>query len=532
MKKIRKEMASPPIALPSAPCPLPAAPFTLLLMMISTPWMAFGQGKNTERLPNVIYILTDDLGYGDVTAFNPQSKTSTPNIDRLASQGMRFTDAHSTSAVCTPTRYSLLTGRYCWRSPLKSGVLNGYSRALIEQERTTVASLMKRNGYATGVVGKWHLGLNWASADNSGDKVPLKPEDGNSAIVQTIDPASLDFSRPPTDGPLNHGFDYSFILPASLDMPPYCYLENNRLTAPLTDQTPGSNPANGTTGAFWRGGLMAKDFDFQEVTPTFTQKAVSFVRKQAAAGKPFFLYLPYPSPHTPWLPSKEYAGSSKAGEYGDFVNMVDGEVGKLMKVLEELGIEKNTVVFFASDNGPFWKPDFIERFQHHAAYTFRGMKADAFEGGHRIPFIVRWPEKIKAGSRCAEPVTLANLMATCSGILHQKLSDNEGEDSFDMVPLLLGNPQGYARPDAIIQHSSRGLFVVRSGDWKLITGLGSGGFSRPERLEPKPGEAPGQLFNLKDDPAETKNVYLQFPDKVEELGKILQHYQETGRSRY
>jgi arylsulfatase A-like enzyme len=508
----------------------------ILLLMLSTPLLAFSQGEKKSRtvskLPNIVYILTDDLGYGDVTAYNPEAKTSTPNIDRLASQGIRFTDAHSTSAVCTPTRYGIMTGRYSWRTAMKSGVLNGYSLPLIDRDRTTVASLLKKNGYTTGVVGKWHLGLGWVKKNAEGKEPVLKPADENAAIIQTIDPVLLDFSRPPSDGPLKHGFDYSFILPASLDMPPYCYLENDRLTSPLTDETKGNDPENGTTGAFWRKGLMAKGFDFPQVTPTFTQKAISFITKQSTSGKPFFLYLPFPSPHTPWLPLKEFQGSSKAGEYGDFVNMVDAQVGKVLKALSDLGLDNNTIVFFASDNGPFWRPNFIEQFNHHAAYIFRGMKADAFEGGHRIPFIVRWPGKIKANEVCAETINLTNLLATCSGIVGNKLLDNEGEDSFSILPLLLGNPKEYVRPEALIQHSSRGLFVVRQGDWKLILGLGSGGFSKPETLQPKEGEAPGQLYNLKEDVAETRNVYLQFPGKVEELSKILKKYQDTGRSRF
>ena len=507
----------------------------ILLLTLSTPLLAFGQGDKKSRteskLPNIVYILTDDLGYGDITVNNPEAKTSTPNIDRLATQGIRFTDAHSTSAVCTPTRYGIMTGRYSWRTIMKSGVLNGYSLPLIDRDRTTVASLLKKNGYTTGVVGKWHLGLGWARK-NAGSKEPvLKPADENAAIIETIDPDLLDFSRPPYDGPTKHGFDYSYILPASLDMPPYCYLENDRLTSPLTDETKGSDPANGTTSAFWRKGLMAQGFVFDQVTPTFTQKAISFITKQSSSGKPFFLYLPFPSPHTPWLPLKEFQGSSKAGEYGDFVNMVDAQVGKVLKAIKDLGLDDNTIVFFASDNGPYWRPNFIEQFNHRAAYIYRGMKADAYEGGHRIPFIVRWPGKIKAGSQCAETINLTNLLATCVGVVGNKLSDNEGEDSFSILPLLLGKEKEYVRPEALIQHSSRGVFVVRQGDWKLILGLGSGGFSKPETVLPKEGEAPGQLFNLKDDPSETKDVYLMFPGKVEELSKILKKFQDAGRSR-
>ncbi len=499
---------------------------TGLMSGICIPLAGTAKPKAASK-PNIIYILTDDLGYGDVSVNNPKSKITTPNIDRLASQGIRFTDAHSPSAVCTPTRYGIMTGRYSWRSDLKSGVLNGYSQSLIEKDRTTVASFLKRNGYTTGVVGKWHLGLDWVQKPGSVNS----DAQAGSPNIKTINPETLDFSQAPTDGPNNHGFDYSYILPASLDMPPYCYLENNKLTAPLTAQTPGSNPANGTTGAFWRAGMMSPDFVFDQVTPTFTQKAISFIQKQATSDKPFFLYIPFPSPHTPWLPLPEYKGTSGAGEYGDFVKMVDTEVGKILKTLSEFGLDENTVVFFTSDNGPFWKPPFIEKFGHRAAADFRGMKADAFEGGHRVPFIVRWPGKIKPGTQCSETTVLTNLLATCSGIVNQNLATSEGEDSFSILPLLLGKTKDYIMPEAWIQHSSRGYFVVRQGDWKLITGLGSGGFSQPERIQPKEGEAPGQLYNLKNDQAETTNVYDQNPEKVKELTAILKKFQESGRSR-
>jgi arylsulfatase A-like enzyme len=483
------------------------------------------EGKpDKNKKPNIIYILADDLGYGDISVNNPDSKIRTPNIDRLASQGIRFTDAHSPSAVCTPTRYGILTGRYSWRTPLKSGVLNGYSQPLIEKDRTTVASFLKRSGYTTGIVGKWHLGLGWVSKGDT-------PKTDPSPSVRIILPEQLDFSLPPTDGPLQHGFDYSYILSASLDMPPYCYLENNKLTAPLTERSPGNNPDNATTGAFWREGLMATGFDFDQVTPTFTEKAISFIREQASSEKPFFLYLPFPSPHTPWLPLPEYRGTSKAGQYGDFVQMVDDQVGKILKTLGELGLDENTIVFFTSDNGPFWRSPLIEQFDHRAAYIYRGMKADAYEGGHRVPFIVRWPEKIKPGSSCPETISLTDLLATCADVVDRKLAGHEGEDSFSILPLLTGREKDYNAPEARIQHSSRGVFVVRQGDWKLILGLGSGGFSKPETVQPREGEPAGQLYNLREDPSETRNLYAQHPEKVRELTAILKKYQGTGRSR-
>jgi arylsulfatase A-like enzyme len=231
------------------------------------------------------------------------------------------------------------------------------------------------------------------------------------------------------------------------------------------------------------------------------------------------------------MPSAEYKNSSKAGQYGDFVNMVDSEVGKVLKALKESGLEENTIVFFASDNGPYWRPEYIEKYGHKAAYIYRGMKADAFEGGHRIPFIVRWPGKIKSGSQCLETVMLTSLLATCAAIIKTGLAENEGEDSNNILPLLLNDGSAYKPPEAFIQQSSRGIFVIRKDNWKLISGLGSGGFSKPESIEPKTGEAAGQLYNLNEDPSETKNLFLQYPEKVEELTAILKKFRESGRSR-
>lgn len=509
----------------------------LLLLLVSSPVISYNSAaieavKEDKKAPNIVYILTDDLGYGDVTVNNPMAKTRTPNLDRLASQGMRFTDAHSPCAVSTPTRYGILTGRYCWRSRVPVGVLNGYSKSLIESERTTVASFLKKNGYTTAITGKWHLGLDWVQKKGIGNNSPVSdPEPDNASIVTGLDPSLIDFTVPPGGGPPDYGFDYSFILSASLDMPPYCYIENDKIVAPPDELTKGNDLDKGSTGAFWRAGLVAKGFDFEQVTPTFTQKAISFLKKQATSEKPFFLYLPYSSPHTPWMPSEEYKGSSWAGQYGDFVNMVDGEVGKILETLTEMRLDDNTIVFFTSDNGPFWRPEFIEKYKHNAAFIYRGMKADAFEGGHRIPFIVRWPGKIKPGSICSETISLTSLLATCAGILKTGLAENEGEDSHNILPLLKGNNKTYKPPEAFIQQSSRGIFVVRKDNWKLINGLGSGGFSKPETITALPGEAPGQLFNLQDDPSETNNLYLQYPEKVEELNAILKKYMETGRSR-
>ncbi len=482
-----------------------------------------------KQAPNIIYILADDLGIGDISAYNEKSKIATPHIDVLARQGMMFTDAHSPSAVCTPTRYGLLTGRYCWRSRLPQGVLRGYGKALINEDQLTIASFLKENGYTTGVVGKWHLGLDWVLKEEFTDSVPSDQGAVNEyGMVTQLNGDWVDFEKKPTDGPLNHGFDYSYILPASLDMEPYCYLENDELTDLPTEHTPGNDLNTGSyaTGAFWRPGKITREFDFYEVLPNFIDKGLEFINKNSRDNSPFFLYLPLAAPHSPWVPTSDFVDGSGAGQYGDFVQMVDAEVGRFLKGLDGMQNSENTMVIFASDNGPFWKPDFKERFQHDAAHIYRGMKADIHEGGHRIPFVVRWPGKIKAGSTSDHLTSLPNLMATCADVLDVTLPNGQGEDSYSIYPVLVGDTQGIVEPPPAVHHSSQGMFAIRKGDWKLIEGRGSGGFTEPVFIEPKEGEPIGQLYNLKQDPSETNNLYLENPNIVSDLLQALNKIRE------
>jgi len=485
----------------------------LYILLIFTSVTAVAQKKQS---PNIVYILADDLGYGDVSVYNPTGKIATPNIDKLASQGMRFTDAHSPSSVCTPTRYSLMTGRYPWRSRLPVGVLRGYSRTLIEEDRPTVASLLKSHGYETGVIGKWHLGLDWTlNAENQ-----ALATNENYGIVTEMDPKHIDFTKEAAKGPNTVGFNYSYILPASLDMPPYCYLENQKLTEPLTSYTDGNKLKSGYTGPFWREGKMTPSFDFHQVLPNFIQRATGFIKKQSKE-KPFFLYLPMPAPHTPWVPTENYKGKSKAGEYGDFVQQVDGAIGEILKTLQDAGLSENTIVIFASDNGPYWRQNFVEQFGHKAAGEFRGMKGDAFEGGHRIPFIVRWPGKVKANSVSNATTTLANLMATCQQIVGETNPIYNTEDSYSILDILLGKAKIVASQPAVVHSSSIGYFAIRKGDWKLIEGLGSGGFTEPRKVDATEEKPAGQLYNLATDISETEDVYARYPDKVKELTQLL-----------
>ncbi len=493
------------------------------IVLIMPSMHAFSQQTKNIARPNIVYILADDLGYGDVSVNNPESKINTPYIDGLAKQGMRFTDAHTTSSVCTPSRYSILTGRYPWRSRLPVGVLRGYSRTLIDNGQPTIASLLKTSSYRTGVVGKWHLGLDWVPKEANKDSL----KNNLYGILDEMNPDHIDFTKAPVQGPRTEGFDYSFILPASLDMPPYCYLENDKLTELPTGHTDGNKLESGYTGPFWRAGLMTPSFDFFDVLPMFTRKATDFIKRESKGNNPFFLYFPMPAPHTPWMPTKNYIGKSKAGEYGDYVQEVDDAVGTVLKTLDSLGLSKNTIVIFASDNGPYWRDNFVQQFNHKAAGPFRGMKGDAFEGGHRVPLIIRYPGKVAANTVSAATTTLANLMATCAELLGNKNPKFETEDSYSIYPILTGKAKEVAEQPAVVHFSSKGFYAIRKGSWKLITNLGSGGMSAPVEIKAKPGEPVGQLFNLGNDIHEDHNLYNENPEKVKELTEMLEKIKKS-----
>jgi arylsulfatase A-like enzyme len=465
--------------------------------------------QSLETPPNIIYILADDLGYGDISAMNPEAAWETKHIDRIASEGMRFTDAHSGSAVCSPTRYGVLTGRYSWRTRLKSGVLWSWDPPLIQQGETTVGSLLQEEGYTTACVGKWHLGLGWQYHAENTD--------------------SVDFSKAVTGGPSALGFDYFFGITASLDIPPYVYFEND-----LPTMVPVKYTQNTSEYSWWRKGLTGDDFVHEEVLPVLTQKAVGFIDRHVAdkTDKPFFLYFPLPAPHTPILPTDEFKGKSGTNPYGDFVLQVDHTVGQILKSLEEHGIADNTLIIFTSDNGCSPEANFEElaKYGHKPSYHFRGHKADIFEGGHRVPFMVRWPGHIKAGGESNEVICLTDLLATVADIAGTSLEASSGVDSYSMLPAMLGT-QDHLQREATIHHSVNGSFAIRKGPWKLILCPGSGGWS-----DPKPKSAgiellpPYQLYNLDNDPGETENLLDRYPEMVEELSALLKQSIENGRS--
>ena len=481
--------------------------FCLLAILLL--FMACKQEVSTqeqEAAPNIIYILADDLGYGDISALNEQSKLQTTHIDGLAAQGMTFTDAHSNSAVCTPTRYGILTGRYAWRSPMKNGVTWSWSEPLIQPERTTVASYLKARDYHTACIGKWHLGLGWAK-DSSGTE---------------------DMTQPISGGPVALGFDYFYGITASLDIPPYVYIENDRITATSIDTVEAERGKR-----FWRRGPVGNDFKHEEVLPKLTEKAVSYINDQSQRDQPFFLYFPLPAPHTPILPTAAFQGKSATNAYGDFVLMVDDVVGQIMQALEANGITENTLVVFTSDNGCSPMADFEELagFDHDPSYVFRGHKADIFEGGHRVPFLVQWPQKIPKASVAEQTVCLTDFLATAAAIVQDTLAPGEGEDSYNILPLLEGKTLEAPLREATVHHSINGSFSIRQGKWKLAFCSGSGGWSPPQpEAAKKMGLPPVQLFDMEADMAEENNVADQHPELVSQLTALMEQYIAEGRS--
>ena len=455
------------------------------------------------RPPNIVYILADDLGIGDVSAYNPNGKIYTKHIDQLASNGMRFTDAHAGSAVCTPTRYGIITGRYSWRGMLKKGVTWSYDKSIIEDGRLTVGQLMKQKGYTTGCIGKWHLGLNWA--DSTG-KWPV------------------DFDKKVAKSPNSFGFDYSFIIPASLDIPPYVYVENEQLTA-----LPDRNTIRETAFGWWRYGPTGRDFKHEEVLPTFAEKAVQFIEKNR--DKPFFLYLPLAAPHTPILPDSHFQGKSGVGEYGDFVLMVDAVVGRVTTALEENGLADNTLIIFTSDNGcaPYAGTSDLEKKGHFPSLNYRGYKADIYEGGHRVPFIAKWKNKIQKGTISNETICLTDLMATLADITAYNLPQNAAEDSFSLMPIFQGRSSGFQRKYTI-HHSVFGAFAIRKENWKLIMAPGSAGWSDPKPGKELKTDPEFQLFDLDIDPNESKNLIDEYPSKLKSLKSQLIECIKNGRS--
>ncbi len=497
----------------------------VLLLAATATASAAGQDRADQHRPNIVIILADDMGYGDVRALNPKSKIPTPNLDRLAAGGMTFTDGHSPSAVCTPTRYGLLTGRYCWRTRLKKGVLGGYSPPLIDLDRQTIASLLAARGYRTGAVGKWHLGMT----------LPTKPGRSVEDSPPWHGDPGIDFAGVISDSPVHHGFDEYFGVSASLDMAPFVYIRNDRFTMlPTIQQQAVKFPH------FVRNGPRAEDFVIDGVLDRLTQEAVAYLSDAAAGEEPFFLYMPLTAPHKPTQPHARFRGKTQLGEYGDFVAQVDWSVGQVLGALDDAGETDNTLVFYSSDNGSYMyryddagRKDHIDdatvqgfRAQNHTANgPFRGTKADVWEAGHHVPLFVRWPGHVEPGSQCSQTVCLTDLFSTCADVVGSELGNDVAEDSFSLLPMLRGEDVQRGAP--VVHHSVGGMFAIRDGKWKLVLGNGSGGREKPRG---EPFGKPYQLFDLSADIGETHDVASEHPEVVATLTERLEELRTSGRS--
>jgi arylsulfatase A-like enzyme len=477
-----------------------------LLILILFYQCGTGSSKQEKsEKANVIIIYADDLGYGDVTCYNPQSKIKTPNIDKLAAEGMRFTDAHSPASFCTPSRYSILTGKYCWRSRSTAELQGGYGEPIIKKDEMTLGNLFKNNGYNTAAIGKWHVGMEWSLKNENADQ-----EEEN-----------IDFESPLKFTPIDQGFNYYFgTSGCTSDDPPFAFIENKKLLGlpliPVKDlQVVGD--FNRTTGElYYKDVLVAQEWAHEKADTIFTNKAIEFIKKQIKNDVPFFVYLPLSLPHIPWLPAEFVKGATGAGPRGDLVALADYCVGKIMATIKKLNIEENTIVVFTSDNGPRKGVN-----GHQSAGQLRGYKGSLYEGGHRVPFIVKWPGKIVANSKSNELIGQIDLYATLAKILGYSLAETEAPDSYDFTPVLFG--QAYKKPirDVYIHH----YYGVRKGDWKLIFDL--------ENIDSvtKNTIVAEELYNLKEDLTESKNLIEDHPEIVEELKSTFIEINNQGYSR-
>jgi len=476
--------------------------------------------------PNVLIIYADDLGYGDVQCYNPQrGKIPTPQIDRLATQGMRFVDAHSSSGVCSPSRYALLTGRYHWRTRLQAGIVGLWGAPLIAPDRLTIAGLVKKHGYRTACIGKWHLGWDWplgstqrkflggSSKQGKGNETPVASEQHRAAWRDI-------FSQPIPGGPTTRGFDRYFGT-AVPNWPPYCFIENDRTVGLPTEFLPVENFKRNLAS---KQGPALKDWKLERILPTLGERAADFIADSARGKEPFLLYLPLTAPHTPLAVNEPWRGKSNLNTYADFVMETDAVVGRVLRALKESGNADRTLVIFTSDNGcaPYIGAADLEKMGHFPSGPLRGYKSDAWEGGHRVPFIARWPGVVKPGSTCTQLVQQADLMATLSDILSAKLPENAGEDSFSLLPLLKGEDRPVR--EHAVNCAMSGVPALRRGSWKLILAPGSGGWT-------KGGDGQSiQLYDLASDLGETKNLAEEEPERVAEMKALLEKLIADGRS--
>lgn len=501
--------------------------------------------QNIENKPNVVIIFADDMGYGDISALNPESKIQTKNIDYLIKNGFAFTDAHASASVCTPSRYGLLTGRYAFRGRARTGI-NGFGTSVIEKDRKTLAHMFKASGYHTACIGKWHLGVDWQTKDNN-------PVSFSNQTGQT----NVDYSKPITNGPNDHGFDYSFIHTASLDMPPYLFIEDHEVVdqdivltsdlykSKLEDTEYAWDRKHTKEGdvywrkmVWWRKGEISNSFRIEDCLSDIMDKSKEYILAENRGkpsnirddNQPFFLYIPLTGPHTPWVPEDQFKGQSEIGEYGDFVLNIDDVVGRIIDYLKSIGEFENTMIIFSSDNGAYWPESEIEITHHDSNFGSRGQKGDVWDGGHHIPLVFHWPAGIEKNQQYHSLTSLTDIYATLAEFLGYSLDRSEGEDSFSFKPVLFSESTKSHR-SSMVHQGSNGMFAIRYGKWKYIDGLGSGGFTYPSRAEPSQNGAKGQLYKIFKDPLESNNLYLSKIKTVNRLKSQLELHVESNSTK-
>ena len=493
----------------------------VLAALLCSPLIGLSAGEHAK--PNVLIILADDLGYGDLQCYNPaRGKIPTPHIDKLAAQGMRFTDAHTSSGVCSPSRYALLTGRYHWRSSLQSGIVAYLGKPLIAPGRLTIASLLKQHGYRTGIVGKWHLGWDWNIPP---ERKPLfsgrKGANGADATDEHRTAWNAVYSKSIGGGPVTRGFDEYFGTDVP-NWPPFCFIEDDKTVGIPSEFLPASKFENNQAS---QPGPALTGWKLEEILPAITGRACAFIERSSKQPEPFFLYLPLTAPHTPIAVSEEWRGRSGLNAYADFVMETDAMVGRVLDTLEKCGAAQKTLVLFSSDNGcaQYAGAPELEAKGHYPSGPLRGYKSEAWEGGHRVPFLVRWPGFVNSGTRCDALVQQTDVIMTIAEALGTKLPENAAEDSMSLMPLLKGGTVPIREYG--ISHASSGLPSLRKGNWKIIFGQGGGGFS------PTGSKTPGgQLYDLSTDLGETKNLWTEKPKLVAQLTATMEQLVNDGRS--
>ncbi|MDG2125834.1 MAG: arylsulfatase, partial [Verrucomicrobiales bacterium] len=469
--------------------------------------------------PNILVLYADDLGFGDLGCYNPSSKIPTPNLDQLAASGLRFTDGHSSSGICTPSRYALLTGRHHWRD--FHGIVTALGGSVFKPERLTLPEMLQQEGYHTAAIGKWHLGWDWDAIRKPDAKPTVDPSGPRKR--KTLGPDAFDWTKPIPDGPLAHGFD-TYFGDTVINFPPYCWIENDRVpVAPDTLMDPKKWKPIKEGNWECRPGPMTSGWDPYQNIPTTTSKAVDHLHAQAKTDAPFFLYFAFPSPHAPIIPNDAFDGKSGAGPYGDFVFETDHACGRILRALEQSGQADNTLVIFTADNGPekyAYARD--QKYGHWSAHPLRGLKRDIYEGGHHVPFIVRYPGVTKPGTTSDALVSQIDLMATIASVTGFDLPDtNAAEDSHDLLPLLKGETETGPRTTHI-HNTHKDAYAIRHGDWLLVeakTGYHSGRNKAWEqkRNYPADNNSPVELYNLATDLSQTTDLAAKHPEKVSEL---------------